>query len=43
MGAGPLGWAVAVGAALILGVMPKLNPLLLFVAGAGIFILVSLT
>jgi chromate transporter len=43
MGTGPLGWVVAVGAALVLGFMPKLNPLLLFVAGAAIFIVVSLT
>jgi chromate transporter len=37
-GAGPLSWIVAIGSAVLLGLLPKVHPLLLLVAGAMIFI-----
>jgi chromate transporter len=37
-GAGPLSWLVAAGSALLLGLVPRLHPLLLLAAGALIFV-----
>jgi chromate transport protein ChrA len=37
-GAGPLSWAVALGSAVLLGMLPKLHPLLLLAAGGIIFV-----
>jgi chromate transporter len=42
-GGGLLGWAVAIGSAGVLMVRPRLHPVILFVAGAAIFIAVRAT
>lgn len=41
--AGPLSWVVAVGSALILGLRPKVHPLLLLGAGGVIFVVARLS
>jgi chromate transporter len=41
-GAGPLSWSVAVASGLVLGLLPKLHPMLMLVAGGLVFVLVHL-
>jgi chromate transporter len=40
-GGGILGWAVAIGSACLLTLLPKLHPTVLFLAGAAVFVAVS--
>ncbi len=42
-GGGILGWAVAIGAACVLTLRPRLHPAVLFIAGAAVFIAVRAT